>query len=149
LEQAFGTSSGTLPSASSTYFADAFRTRAADDPESPAADRSYDATALAALAVLAARTANGVGIRDGLLRITDPKGEIIHAGQNEFQRARRLLKAGRSLRYEGVIGPVRFDAVGDISGPFRLWRIEHGAVRTTGELSADDVAALRTRGGSR
>jgi branched-chain amino acid transport system substrate-binding protein len=44
-----------------------------------------------------------------------------------------------------VIGAVSFDAAGDISGPFRLWRIEHGVVRTTGELTADEVATLRAR----
>jgi ABC-type branched-subunit amino acid transport system substrate-binding protein len=149
LEQAFGTSSGTLPSASSQYFSSAFRTRAHDDPESPAADRSYDATALAGLAVLAAHTRDGAGIRAGLTRVTDPKGEVIHAGADEFAKARRLLKAGRPVRYEGVIGAVSFDAAGDISGPFRLWRIEHGVVRTTGELTADEVAALRARTGQR
>ena len=145
LEQAFGTSSGTLPSASSQYFSNAFRTRAHDDPESPAADRSYDATALAGLAVLAARTRDGAGIRAGLARVTDPKGEVIHAGADDLAKARRLLNAGRSIRYEGVIGAVSFDAAGDISGPFRLWRIEHGVVRTTGELTADEVATLRAR----
>jgi len=149
LDQAFGTSSGTLPSPSSQYFSNAFRTRAHDDPESPAADRSYDATVLAGLAVLAARTRDGAGIRAGLTRVTDPKGEVIHAGADEMRKARGLLKAGKALRYEGVIGAVSFDAAGDISGPFRLWRIEHGVVRTTGELGADEVAALRARAGNR
>jgi branched-chain amino acid transport system substrate-binding protein len=145
LEDAYGSSSGTVPSESSRYFAEAFRTRAKDDPESPAADRSYDAAALAGLALLAAKSRDGAGIQAGLARVTDPKGEVIHAGAAEFRRARALLKAGRSLRYEGVIGPVAFDRYGDISGPFRLWRIEHGVVKTTGDLSAADVAALRAR----
>jgi ABC-type branched-subunit amino acid transport system substrate-binding protein len=148
LEDAYGTSSGTVPSDSSRYFNEAFRTRARDDPESPAADRSYDAAALAGLALLAAKTRDGAGIQNGLARVTDPKGEVIHAGAVEFRRARALLKAGRSLRYEGVIGPVAFDRFGDISGPFRLWRIEHGVVKTTGDLGAADVAALRARAGT-
>ena len=69
----------------------------------------------------------------------------MHAGREEFVRALALLKAGRSLRYEGVIGPVSFDAYGDISGPFRLWRISDGVVTTIGEMSAAAVAALNAR----
>ncbi len=149
LDEAYGTSSGTVASASSEYFARAFRARANDDPESPAADRSYDATALAGLALLAAPQRDAAGIRAGLRRVTDPKGEVVHAGADEFRRARRLLKAGRPIRYEGVIGAVSFDEYGDISGPFRLWRIDHGTVRTTGQLSAEDVAALRAKGSTR
>jgi branched-chain amino acid transport system substrate-binding protein len=44
-----------------------------------------------------------------------------------------------------VIGPVAFDAYGDITGPFRLWRIVDGKVVTVGELSADDVLALKAK----
>lgn len=148
LDEAYGTSSGTVAGASNDYFAKAFRTRAQEDPQSPAADRSYDAAALAGLALLAAPTRDGAGTRRGLLRVTDPKGDVIHAGSDEFRRARRLLKTGHALRYEGVIGAVSFDAYGDISGPFRLWRIEKGVVRTTGELSAAAVVALRSQAGT-
>lgn len=148
LEEAYGTSSGTVPSASSRYFAEAFRARAKDDPESPAADRSYDAAALAGLAMLAARSPAGPDVRAGLARVTDPKGTVIHAGADEFRRARPLLRTGHALRYEGVIGPVAFAPNGDIAGPFRLWRIQHGAVVTVGELAADTVAALRQRAGT-
>lgn len=36
-----------------------------------------------------------------------------------------------------------FDEYGDISGPFRLWRVEDGEVVTTGEMTAEEVAAIR------
>jgi len=42
-----------------------------------------------------------------------------------------------------VIGPVSFDQYGDITGPFRLWRIQSGEVKTVGEMSADDVAKIK------
>ena len=45
----------------------------------------------------------------------------------------------------GVIGPVEFDRYGDITGPFRLWRIKDGQVVTTGEMSQADVALLKAR----
>jgi len=51
LNEAFGTSSGTTPSASSAYFSSAYRAYAHLDPASPAADRAYDAGALIGLAL--------------------------------------------------------------------------------------------------
>ena len=44
-----------------------------------------------------------------------------------------------------MIGPVQFDRFGDITGPFRLWRIQDGEVRTTGEMSAADVDQLKAK----
>ena len=43
----------------------------------------------------------------------------------------------------GVTGPVQFDQYGDITGPFRLWRIQNGEVTTIGEMSADEVGRLK------
>ena len=54
-----------------------------------------------------------------------------------------LIKAGKPIKYEGVIGPSSFDQYGDITGPFRLWKIKDGAVTTTGEMSADDVEKVK------
>ena len=44
-----------------------------------------------------------------------------------------------------MIGPVQFDRYGDITGPFRLWRIRDGQVATVGELSAADVDQLKAK----
>ena len=70
-------------------------------------------------------------------------GEPIHAGKADFLKALDLLKAGKPIRYEGVIGPVSFDPYGDITGPFRLWKIADGKVVTVGEMSTDDVNAIK------
>ena len=43
----------------------------------------------------------------------------------------------------GVIGAVQFDKNGDITGPFRLWRIQDGAVKTVGEMSAEEVDKVK------
>ena len=75
----------------------------------------------------------------------DPRGTVVHAGAGEFQKAFGLLKEGKAIRYVGVIGPVQFDRFGDITGPFRLWRIQDGEVRTTGEMSAADVDQLKAK----
>ncbi len=67
---------------------------------------------------------------------------MIHAGKADFAKALGLLKEGKPIRYEGVIGPVSFDRYGDITGPFRLWKIVDGKVTTIGEMSTDEVNAL-------
>jgi branched-chain amino acid transport system substrate-binding protein len=145
LGEAYGTSSGTSPSASTRYFYDQYKTFAHIDPSSPAADRAYDAGAIVGLAIAAAASNNSAAIRAGIFRVTDPKGIVIHAGREEFAKGLAALKAGKPIRYEGVIGPVTFDAYGDITGPFRLWRITGGVVTTVGEINADDVASLRAK----
>jgi branched-chain amino acid transport system substrate-binding protein len=145
LNEAYGTSSGTSPSASTKYFYEHYPAFAGIDPMSPAADRAYDAAAIIGLALAAAGGTDPAAIRAGIFKVTDPKGLVIHAGPDEFIKAFAALKSGQSIRYEGVIGPVSFDSFGDISGPFRLWRITDGKVTTLGEMSADEVSALRSR----
>ncbi len=153
LNEAYGTSSGTSPSASTQYFDAQYRAFAHKDPASPAADRAYDAGAIVGLALaVAMRPAATAGarpdsaaIRAAIFRVTDPHGSVIHAGRDEFARALALIKDGKPIRYEGVIGPVSFDAYGDITGPFRLWRISNGVVATVGEMRADEVSALKAR----
>jgi branched-chain amino acid transport system substrate-binding protein len=147
LNEAYGTSSGTKATASTRYFYEQYPAFAHIDPNSPAADRAYDAGAIVGLALAAAGNAQSAAIRAAIYRVTDPAGTVIHAGKDEFEHAFALLRAGRPIRYEGVIGPVSFDASGDISGPFRVWRILGGAPTTIGEMSIDDVRALKARVG--
>ena len=147
LNEAFGTSSGTQPSASTAYFEQTFKTYSGIDPASPAADRAYDAGAIVGLALASSTKRDAATLRATIGRLTDPKGEVIHAGRSEFSKALGLLKAGKTVRYEGVIGPVIFDTSGDITGPFRLWRITNGKVTTVGEMSAEVVSTLKARVG--
>ena len=81
--------------------------------------------------------------RRPFLQVVAEGGEPIHAGKEEFAKALALIKEGKPVKYEGVIGPVSFDEYGDITGPFRLWRIQSGEVKTVGEMSADDVTKLK------
>src|ERR1700722_8182913 len=143
LADAYGTSSGTSPTASTEYFNANYKTFSGGiDPANPAADRSYDAGAIVGLAIATAPTQDPLAIRDAIYKIEDPTGAVIHAGKADFAKALGLLRDGKPIRYEGVIGPVSFDKYGDITGPFRLWKIIDGKVTTTGEMSTDDVNAL-------
>ncbi len=146
LNDAYGTSSGTSPTASTEYFNANYKAFSGGiDPSNPAADRSYDAGAIVGLAIAAAPTADPIAIRDAIFKVTAKDGEVIHAGKADFAKALDLLKAGKPIRYEGVIGPVSFDQYGDITGPFRLWKITDGKVTTVGEMSTDEVNALKAK----
>ena len=146
LENAYGTSSGTSPTQSTEYFNAHYKEFSGGiAPDAPAADRSYDAGAIVGLAIAKANKDGKVdpaGITKAIREVVDPKGEVIYAGPEEFKKALKLIADGKPIRYEGVIGPVDFDQYGDITGPFRLWKITDGKVETTGEISADKVGEL-------
>ena len=144
LNEAYGTSSGTSETASTKYFYDNYAAFSGGiKPDAPAADRSYDAGAIVALAVAKAGKADSAAIKAAIPMITDPAGEPIHAGKEEFAKALALIKDGKPIKYEGVIGPIAFDQYGDITGPFRLWKITDGVVTTMGEMSADEVGKIK------
>ena len=144
LDGAYGTSSGTAETASTTYFYENFADFSGGiAPDAPAADRSYDAGAIVALAIAQAGDATSEAIRAAIPEVTGTEGEPIYAGSEEFKKALDLIKADEKIRYEGVIGPVVFDQYGDITGPFRLWKITNGEVETTGTMSPDEVAEVK------
>lgn len=145
LGEAFGTSSGTDPTASTEYFYANYKDFSGIDPAAPAADRSYDAGALVGLAIAIAGGPDRAKLPDALRAAVDPAGEPIHAGKEEFAKALALIAEGKPIRYEGVIGPVHFDDYGDIAGPFRLWQIVDGVVTTVGEMSTDDIEAVKAK----
>ena len=146
LDEAYGTSSGTSPTKSTEYFTKNYEAFSGGIAASnPAADRSYDAGAIVGLAIAAAGSEEPAKIRNAIARVVDPRGEAIYAGKDEFAKALGLLKEGKPIRYEGVIGPVAFDQYGDITGPFRLWKVTKGEVTTVGEISTDEVNALKAK----
>ena len=144
LNDAYGTSSGTTTTPSTEYFASVYSdfTGGEFDHQAPAADRAYDAAAIVGLAVAKAGSTEPDAIRDSIRAVLDPAGEVIHAGPEQFAHALELIAAGQPIRYVGVIGAVQFDEYGDITGPFRLWRIQEGEVVTTGEMSSEEVAEI-------
>jgi len=148
LDDAYGTSSGTNPTPSTDYFMKNYKEFSGIEPSNPAADRSYDAGAIVGLAIAQAGKAEPAAIKEAINKVLDPKGEVIHAGKDEFAKALKLIKEGKPIKYEGVIGPVSFDQYGDITGPFRLWRIQNGEVTTVGEMTTADVDAIKAKIGN-
>jgi ABC-type branched-subunit amino acid transport system substrate-binding protein len=145
LNDAYGTSSGTDETASTQYFYSNFAAFSGGiKPEAPAADRSYDAGAIVALAIAKAGKGDAAAIQAAIPEVVAPGGTPIYAGKDEFTKALALIAAGKPIRYEGVIGPIDFDHCGDITGPFRLWRIQGGDIKTVGQMSAEDVMKITT-----
>jgi ABC-type branched-subunit amino acid transport system substrate-binding protein len=146
LNNAIGTSSGTNKSPSTEYFATAYPAMSGGfDAGAPAADRAFDAAAILGLAVAHAGKFESAAIRDSIRKITEPGGEVVHAGAAGFARALQLIKDKKPLRYVGVIGAVQFDKNGDIVGPFRTWKITGGEVTTVGQMSTEEVQAVQAR----
>lgn len=146
LNSAFGTSSGTTKTESTAYFAKAYPAMSGGfDAEAPAAEQGYDAAAILGLAIAQAGKFDAASIRDGIRKVTNPGGEVIHAGPEGFARAIALIKQKKPIRYVGVIGPVQFDKNGDIAGPFRTWKIASGEVVTVGQMSTEDVQAIQAK----
>lgn len=148
LDDAFGTSSGTNPTPSTDYFMKNYKEFSGLDPANPAADRSYDAGAIVGLAIAQAGKPDSAAIKEAINKVLDPQGTVIHAGKDEFAKALKLIKEGKPIKYEGVIGPVSFDQYGDITGPFRLWRIQKGEITTVGEMTTADVDAIKAKIGN-
>jgi ABC-type branched-subunit amino acid transport system substrate-binding protein len=143
LNDAYGTSSGTTDTASTAYFNANFEAFSGIKPDAPAAVQSYDAGAIVALAIAKAGKGDSAAIKAAIPEVVAADGTPIFAGKEEFAKALALIKAGKPIKYEGVIGPVSFDQYGDITGPFRLWRIKDGQVTTVGEMSADEVQQIK------
>ncbi|MBX9458080.1 MAG: ABC transporter substrate-binding protein [Rhizobium sp.] len=142
LNEAYGTSSGTNPTKSTEYFMANYKAFSGIEPSNPAADRSYDAGAIAGLAIAIAGSQDPAKIKDAVSKVVDPAGTPIYAGKEEFAKALKLISEGKPIKYEGVIGPVTFDQYGDITGPFRLWKIKDGKVETSGEMTTEQVGEM-------
>jgi len=144
LNNAFGTSSGTVSTPSTEFFAQAYPAMSGGfGAGAPAADRAFDAAAILGLAIAKAGRFEAGPIREAIRQVTAPGGEVVHAGPAGFRRALELIRAGQPVRYVGVIGPVEFDANGDITGPFRKWRITNGEIVTVGQMTTDEVQAVQ------
>ena len=145
LNEAYGTSSGTDETPSTKYFNDNYKAFSNLDPGSPAAVQAYDAGAIVGLAIALAGKGDAAAIKDAMRKVLSPDGAVIHAGKDEFAKALGLIKAGKPIKYEGVIGAVSFDEFGDITGPFRLWKIKDGEITTVSQMSTADVNAIKAK----
>ena len=57
-----------------------------------------------------------------LREVANPPGETVIAGLDGIKKALELIKAGKSVNYEGAAGSVDFDDNGDVVTPIEIWK---------------------------
>lgn len=113
---------GTAPSAGGPAL-EAFREkyRQAFNREPSVFDpNTWDATALLVLAAEAAQDTTGPAIQDQLPAIANAPGEEV----TDVCEALSLLRAGKSINYQGASGTVDLNQQGDVTGSYDIWTID-------------------------
>lgn len=100
------------------------------DPNAVYAAQAYDAAFLLALAIEKNGTADRAGLSAALRSVASAPGEIILPG--EWEKAKRLIAAGRDINYEGASGSHEFDAKGDVPGVVVEMVVRNGRFETLG-----------------
>jgi len=93
----------------------------------------YDGSFLFALATVIATKdmsdpakVTGAQIRDAMLTLNNPTGEIIRIGPDQFAKGAKAIAEGRAINYEGASGPCDFDAYGRALNRISHWRVQDG-----------------------
>lgn len=107
------TRAGAATGAGTTAF-DKLAADAKVDPTGTYVPQSYDATFLLALAIEKNGSNKREGLSKALREVASGPGETILPG--EWKKAVDLLKAGKTINYEGAGGSMDFDAHGDVDG---------------------------------
>src|SRR3546814_9005494 len=106
---------------------------------------AYDGEIIVGLAMEYAKSDDATAIRDGIRKVTDPKGEKIYAGVDQLKKAAKLLSEKKAIQYVGASGPLQFDENGDINAPMVVWSVVDGNVKSTGMVTVDLIAALEQK----
>ncbi len=141
-EGMYGTAPGPTNPETGAKFDAAYKAKTGTDTAGLAFLREgYDAAFLIALAAVAANSTDSADIRDNLRFVSNPPGEKIGIGADEFKRAVGLLNQGQDINYEGTAGPLDLDVNGDVAaGAIETWKIVGGKI-TTQDTRPLDLAA--------
>ena len=108
-----------VESESLKLFSEAFK-KDGGDPNAVFTTTGYDAVFMLALALEKAG-GDKTKLPEALRAISDGKGEPILAG--EWKKAKELIDAGKDIDYKGASGELKFDANGDVSGNYALFKV--------------------------
>ena len=108
---------------------DAYTDEYGDLPSIPFVREAYDAAIAMMLAVEVAGTTDGRLIRDTLLRVAAPAGEVVLPGAAGVARALELVRGGDDVNYEGAATSLDWNRDGDVtSGWVGIWEYRDGAI---------------------
>lgn len=96
-------------------------------PLAPYTQHAYDALFLQALAVERAGEATPQAIAQNLRAVSGGRGHTVTVG--EFDRAKKLLDAGREINYEGASSSVDLNEDLEPLNPYVIQRVEGGTIR--------------------
>ncbi len=131
-EGSYGTAPGTPASDASAVFRILYEERYGEFPSDPFLGETFDAFAIAALAIEKAGVYEGPAVRDAMREVANAPG--IKVGPGDFAKALDLIRRGEDIDYEGVAGSQNFDMNGDVLNTIEIWKIENGTITSTGRF---------------
>ena len=118
-------------------FAKAYEDKYGSPPELLVAN-VYDATMLAALAMVKAGSTDGPAVRDALREVANPPGKKV----STFEDGLTALKAGEDIDFDGASGPVDFDDTGTVASSYTILEAKSGKWQPIEFYPASDIAEL-------
>ena len=128
----YGTAPGAQESDSTAVFRILYEERFGELPTDPFLGETFDAFAIAALAIEKAGEYSGPAVRDAMREVANAPG--IKVGPGDFAKALDLIRRGEDIDYEGVAGSQNFDENGDVLNTIEIWKIENGLITSTGRF---------------
>ncbi len=146
MKNVYGTAAGSVTTPSLDTFKQEFQAKFGELPTQAYIPNAYDGTVLIGLAMSYAKSTAAPAVRDGIRKVTDPKGEKIYAGATQLKKAMQLLAQKKAIQYVGASGPLQFDQYGDIDAPMVVWSVDSGGkVANKGMVTVEQIAGLRQK----
>jgi len=90
---------------------------------------TFDAMNVLALAMLRAQLKDGAVNRETVTQniraVADPGNGKVQV--TDYTSGKKALEAGQEINYQGLVGPIDFDAYGNITAPFAIRQVKDGA----------------------
>jgi neutral amino acid transport system substrate-binding protein len=102
---------------------------------------TYDAVNVLALAMYAAQKQDGSITRATIEKHIDevanpaPGDEVV----TSFAAGKKAMDQGKGIDYQGLAGPVDFDAYGNITSPFDIMQVRDGTFAVAGTVTGQDL----------
>ncbi len=121
-----------MDDASGQIFRERFLAQTGQEPGYRTAHYYDNAVTLMLAALVAIQTSGdaagltGAQVRQGLLTLGAPDGEVVRTGPDALARAVALLREGARINYEGASGPMDYDAQQTVKNLLSRYRAEGG-----------------------
>ena len=129
-EGSYGTAPGAPGTPTQETFKELYSSKLDGDPSSLFISEAFDAAVILALAIAQAGSEDGSDIKVAMREVANAPGEKI--GPGDLDRALRLISQGQDIDYVGAAGDQDFDESGDVQNTIEVWKIEGGAITSTG-----------------